>query len=543
MSVLQPHPAEPEHTRRAATAAPDNTKVPRAHTVDMTRRPIPLREQGGVSQPLSLENVLDIGLWATTRQTLSGLWNELRQRAPEAGHAIRAVGLGNVLGTLLMHLPVIMISMTLYMMHALLLGTAHDAGYAVSAYVVSVGLAVLLDPIVVRWLGTRTAMGSSAFNNMVAVSYLLYVVSKLERDPTQVGTFEMAISIIAVGISTPVWATLNHERKYGASNIRMNDRQLFGMAVIANSVNLAVYPLAVGLIYCAQQIALSVGGVPAQNFLAIYGGLIAVLLLDLTMVLTSVFSPSKVPDSAPSTVPAYRRSLLSSSTIAGQKKLLSEAPSGAMPGDTSVHLLLEDQELQEQAQRFALVVSLGLGLLGICLGAIASGTLSYTMTNNMVREFPQLMFIIAAAAWVAAIPVLLTNMRLTPWVGWVLSAMGLIGTSLMLPTTQDYLKMALFLGLYGAMLGIAAAGHLQTLSRLDMVLPHANIFIFAGFIAAVGVPVGSMWGGYLGDSSYHSNAFMVPVWASCAYLLLGHVFGYLWRSFYEPHLEPLEPED
>ena len=58
----------------------------------------------------------------------------------------------------------------------------------------------------------------------------------------------------------------------------------------------------------------------------------------------------------------------------------------------------------------------------------------------------------------------------------------------------------------------------------------------AGFDLAsllAGNALGLAWGAVLGDSLGYNSALMLPVLSAGAYLLLAHLYGYLWRQRFE----------
>ncbi len=119
-----------------------------------------------------------------------------------------------------------------------------------------------------------------------------------------------------------------------------------------------------------------------------------------------------------------------------------------------------------------------------------------------------------------------------------MSGVLLIMAALYLPASDDTSTIFYALALCGAVLGVAFGGHELWLNRSLKHIPDAQASFFTRSMLGIGLALGSMWGGYMGDAPYYRNAFMVPVIIATLYFALGHLYGYLWREDHEEQLTP-----
>ena len=165
------------------------------------------------------------------------------------------------------------------------------------------------------------------------------------------------------------------------------------------------------------------------------------------------------------------------------------------------------------------------------------------MSYDSLYLYPVVIAVGTGVIVVVAVPILLGGFRIVPWQGWLVSGVTLVFAAMLLPASSSIEGTTGALVLFGAALGASLAGQSLSLSMLMGHSPDSQVSFIARSMSAVGITMGSMWGGFLGDSPYYRNAFMVPIIAACLYLVLGHVFGYVWRLDYEEHLEPLPEAD
>ena len=109
---------------------------------------------------------------------------------------------------------------------------------------------------------------------------------------------------------------------------------------------------------------------------------------------------------------------------------------------------------------------------------------------------------------VVAVPILLGGFRIVPWQGWLVSGVTLVFAAMLLPASSSIEGTTGALVLFGAALGASLAGQSLSLSMLMGHSPDSQVSFIARSMSAVGITMGSMWGGFLGDSPYYRNAFM-----------------------------------
>ena len=186
------------------------------------------------------------------------------------------------------------------------------------------------------------------------------------------------------------------------------------------------------------------------------------------------------------------------------------------------------------------VLVIGLVLLGGCVGSVGSGLLGFALMQGSMNMFMAMVAVGTGSMVLVAFPVILGGQSINPWHGWLLSGILLVLGALYLPTSVDTSTIFYALVLCGATLGVAFAGHELSLSRSLKYVPDAQASFFTRALLGIGMAMGCMWGGYMGDAPYYRNAFMVPVIVATMYFALGHLYGYLWREEHEEKLAPQE---
>ena len=189
--------------------------------------------------------------------------------------------------------------------------------------------------------------------------------------------------------------------------------------------------------------------------------------------------------------------------------------------------------------RQTVVLILGLVLLGACMGSVGSGLLGFSLIHGSMNLFMAMVATGTGALVVVAFPVVLGGRSVNPWHGWLVSGILLIMAALYLPASDDTSTIFYALAFCGAVLGVAFGGHELWLNRSLKHIPDAQASFFTRSMLGVGLAMGCMWGGYMGDAPYYRNAFMVPVIIATMYFALGHLYGYLWREEHEEQLAPL----
>ena len=422
-------------------------------------------------------------MWGSIRFTLRKQWRNFR-RSHRVGRALlwrqlRSDGFARLLLDVLMHLPVVLVGISLFIIVTNHSFSVHLSGYSVGAAVFAFACTSLMTSVMTRFIGIRWLLGMYAVVNIPALVYL----SHLSGGGGSVGTTEYALMCLAVGVTIPPWSVLSQRHRAHNTEFAGN-----GPVVMAwsNMLNLSMYPLAALLT------------LPAMY----YGGGRAGLWV------TAAPTPSAA-------------------------SALLQHPETQLPHTgRGVHVNV-----------LKLLLVLGTAMLGACLGSAATGLLGMVMSYDSLYLYPVMIAVGTGVIVVVAVPILLGGFRIVPWQGWLVSGVTLVFAAMLLPASSSIEGTTGALVLFGAALGASLAGQSLSLSMLMGHSPDSQVSFIARSMSAVGITMGSMWGGFLGDSPYYRNAFMVPIIAACLYLVLGHVFGYVWRLDYEEHLEPLPEAD
>jgi len=162
-----------------------------------------------------------------------------------------------------------------------------------------------------------------------------------------------------------------------------------------------------------------------------------------------------------------------------------------------------------------------------------SSLVSYTMNFDAVQYVGLLYAVLGGSSLVSAVIVVGLRARTNTWGAWLLWAclLTLVGMPVSMPTGDATL--ALSLVVEGAVVGVAlivtdsVVMSIAPVRCLDLVLTSALASLLAGNA------LGLAWGAVLGDSLGYNSALMLPVLSAGAYLLLAHLYGYLWRQRFE----------
>ena len=431
-------------------------------------------------------------MWGSIRFTLRKQWRNFR-RSHRVGRALlwrqlRSDGFARLLLDVLMHLPVVLVGISLFIIVTNHSFSVHLSGYSVGAAVFAFACTSLMTSVMTRFIGIRWLLGMYAVVNIPALVYL----SHLSGGGGSIGTTEYALMCLAVGVTIPPWSVLSQRHRVHNTEFAGN-----GPVVMAwsNMLNLSMYPLAALLT------------LPAMYYGGGRAGLWVTAALDVLLIAAVLFTPSLLP--------GFR----------------AQAAVTAAPTLSAASALLQ------------LLLVLGTAMLGACLGSAATGLLGMVMSYDSLYLYPVMIAVGTGVIVVVAVPILLGGFRIVPWQGWLVSGVTLVFAAMLLPASSSIEGTTGALVLFGAALGASLAGQSLSLSMLMGHSPDSQVSFIARSMSAVGITMGSMWGGFLGDSPYYRNAFMVPIIAACLYLVLGHVFGYVWRLDYEEHLEPLPEAD
>ena len=446
-------------------------------------RPLPLPSDDEVNKDDSASNIV--------RQHWALFLRNGREQRKYLRDILRDEGFARSFLTVLFHVPVSSSAFALYILLASHLGSVHDAGYAVAAFAGAYAVQVMMGPMLVRALGLRALLGVTSLLNIAATANMLVIGWRL--DPNNVSTLYHALSCVAMGFTTPPWTPFALESLY-RRNYPHCDERLATAVSWGTTANLLMHPLAALMIWVGDAYI-------APNHE--YSGFWITIGLDALLFLVVLVAPKLLPDvsrlkTATKKVPMVRPSLQTA------------------------------------------VLVIGLVLLGGCVGSVGSGLLGFGLMQGSMNMFMAMVAVGTGSMVLVAFPVILGGQSINPWHGWLLSGILLVLGALYLPTSVDTSTIFYALVLCGATLGVAFAGHELSLSRSLKYVPDAQASFFTRALLGIGMAMGCMWGGYMGDAPYYRNAFMVPVIVATMYFALGHLYGYLWREEHEEKLAPLE---
>lgn len=448
-------------------------------------RPLPLPSDDEVNKDDSASNIV--------RQHWALFLRNGREQRKYLRDILRDEGFARSFLTVLFHVPVSSSAFALYILLASHLGSVHDAGYAVAAFAGAYAVQVMMGPMLVRALGLRALLGVTSLLNIAATANMLVIGWRLTVDPNNVSTLYHALSCVAMGFTTPPWTPFALESLY-RRNYPHCDERLATAVSWGTTANLLMHPLGALMIWVGDAYI-------APNHE--YSGFWITIGLDALLFLVVLVAPKLLPDV----------SRLKTAT----KKARMVRPS---------------------LQTAVLVI--GLVLLGGCVGSVGSGLLGFALMQGSMNMFMAMVAVGTGSMVLVAFPVILGGQSINPWHGWLLSGILLVLGALYLPTSVDTSTIFYALVLCGATLGVAFAGHELSLSRSLKYVPDAQASFFTRALLGIGMAMGCMWGGYMGDAPYYRNAFMVPVIVATMYFALGHLYGYLWREEHEEKLAPLE---
>lgn len=448
-------------------------------------RPLPLPSDDEVNKDDSASNIV--------RQHWALFLRNGREQRKYLRDILRDEGFARSFLTVLFHVPVSSSAFALYILLASHLGSVHDAGYAVAAFAGAYAVQVMMGPMLVRALGLRALLGVTSLLNIAATANMLVIGWRLTVDPNNVSTLYHALSCVAMGFTTPPWTPFALESLY-RRNYPHCDERLATAVSWGTTANLLMHPLGALMIWVGDAYI-------APNHE--YSGFWITIGLDALLFLVVLVAPKLLPDA----------SRLKTAT----KKARMVRPS---------------------LQTAVLVI--GLVLLGGCVGSVGSGLLGFALMQGSMNMFMAMVAVGTGSMVLVAFPVILGGQSINPWHCWLLSGILLVLGALYLPTSVDTSTIFYALVLCGATLGVAFAGHELSLSRSLKYVPDAQASFFTRALLGIGMAMGCMWGGYMGDAPYYRNAFMVPVIVATMYFALGHLYGYLWREEHEEKLAPLE---
>lgn len=448
-------------------------------------RPLPLPSDDEVNKDDSASNIV--------RQHWALFLRNGREQRKYLRDILRDEGFARSFLTVLFHVPASSSAFALYILLASHLGSVHDAGYAVAAFAGAYAVLVMMGPMLVRALGLRALLGVTSLLNIAATANMLVIGWRLTVDPNNVSTLYHALSCVAMGFTTPPWTPFALESLY-RRNYPHCDERLATAVSWGTTANLLMHPLGALMIWVGDAYI-------APNHE--YSGFWITIGLDALLFLVVLVAPKLLPDVSRLKTPT--------------KKVRMVRPS---------------------LQTAVLVI--GLVLLGGCVGSVGSGLLGFALMQGSMNMFMAMVAVGTGSMVLVAFPVILGGQSINPWHGWLLSGILLVLGALYLPTSVDTSTIFYALVPCGATLGVAFAGHELSLSRTLKYVPDAQASFFTRSMLGIGMAMGCMWGGYMGDAPYYRNAFMVPVIVATMYFALGHLYGYLWREEHEEKLAPLE---
>ena len=126
---------------------------------------------------------------------------------------LRDEGFARNLLTILFHIPVASSTFALYILLASHLGSVHDGGYAVAAFVGAYSVQIMLGPMLVRALGLRRCWRHVGVEYCCGAEYAGHYW-RLTVDPNNVSMTYHALSCVAMGFTTPPWTPFALESLY-----------------------------------------------------------------------------------------------------------------------------------------------------------------------------------------------------------------------------------------------------------------------------------------------------------------------------------------
>ncbi|KTR39390.1 MFS transporter [Rothia kristinae] len=397
----------------------------------------------------------------------------------------RLVGLGYLGVTVFARLPVAMLPLGTLVMIASWTRQVLLAGYAAGAVALALAVSVPLYGMLARRVGQRVVLLFCSVANTAALLWLIYEADRVQRHP-EIGIGLLLAACAVTGATCAPVAALARIRWAGESQ-RLADRSLLNSSLAFESV--------------ADVLTLLLGAAVTGLSCVIGGphtGLLMVVPVNVVGVLAFAFFRLRHP----------------------------LGPTSPPP---------EPEAAAEDAARRSLMwlPVVGMGALGLLLGSMQSSLVSYTMNFDAVQYVGLLYAVLGGSSLVSAVIVVGLRARTNTWGAWLLWAclLTLVGMPVSMPTGDATL--ALSLVVEGAVVGVAlivtdsVVMSIAPVRCLDLVLTSALASLLAGNA------LGLAWGAVLGDSLGYNSALMLPVLSAGAYLLLAHLYGYLWRQRFE----------
>ncbi|RUQ22415.1 MFS transporter [Kocuria sp. HSID16901] len=396
-------------------------------------------------------------------------------------------GLGYLAISVFARLPVAMLPLGTLIMIVTWTNEIILGGFAAGVVAISIAIVVPIYGVVAEKLGQRLVLLLCVLSNAVSIFWLISEAVKLQAPGGGSIPALLASCLVTGATSAPV-AALARIRWAGESH-RLADRSLLNSSLAFESV--------------ADVVATALGA-------AVTG--VATLLWHAHATLLLVAAINLL------TVTAFALTRLRHSSAPMPR------PRNATEDD------LERDRVRRKLMWFPVI---GMGTLGLLLGSMQSSLVSLSQNFDSVEGVGLLYAVLGLSSLMAAIAINLLQARTSNWGAWLFWACTL--TLVALPATMpgSIPTMALALVFLGVVVGIcrivtdSVATRVTPADSLELVMTST----FAALLAGTGL--GLVWGAVLGDSQGYNTALLLPMFSAAAYLLLSHVYGLLWRKYFE----------
>ena len=433
----------------------------------------------------------------TPRQAVSELGTRMRVSSRYAQTRMQNILLTHgwrfFIFSLLMRLPASMVMLAVMMMLAYQNNEATLGGYAAGTVGISAAFMIpVYRRLSDRWGQHKIFFAVTVLNILALVWLLLESLSFAEGTSGSITRFLLAAAL--TGITTVPLGTVMRTY-WSAEYLKTKDRRKLNVSISLETM--------------LDVIALPAGAVIAGLSTLVFNAqatLFSVLIIDVLGLLMILWRPGSLP--------IERRDM-----VEGKPKPL-------RGGNRSLLWLPQT----------------GMICLGTVLGSTQAAIVAFALSTDQISVTGFLIALLGLFAVASALFIIFERLPAFTWVAWLLSGLGLTAATLLLslPSSLEWLVLALVLvGLsYGICLVVvdSALTSLAARSNLDLALSTMQACSLGG------IAVGFVWAADLSESYNHQVALLVPLIAAVFFFILGHLYGFLWRSMYEERLAPL-PQD
>lgn len=427
----------------------------------------------------------------SSRQTVKEAGARLRVSAGYARRRLRGIltthGWRFFIFSLLMRLPAAMVMLAVMMMLAHQNGEATLGGYAAGTVGISAAFMVpVYRRMSERWGQRKIFFAVTVFNILALIWLLLESLNFAENAGGSIPRFLTAAAL--TGITTvPLGAVMR--TYWSAEYQKTKDRRKLNAAISLETM-LDVIALPAGAV---------IAGLSTLLFNA-QATLFSVLIIDVLGLLIILWRPESLPIERRDVAESTRKPLRG-----GNRSLL-------------------------------WLPQLGMICLGVVLGATQASIVAFALSTDQISVTGFLIALLGLFSVASALFIIFERFPTFSWVSWLLSGVGLTLATLLLslPSSLEWLALALILvGIaYGICLVVvdSVLTSLAARSNLDLALSTMQACSLGG------IAVGFVWAADLSESYNHQVALLVPLIAAALFFILGHIYGFLWRTMYEERL-------